>query len=120
MSKVIYFGVFFKQEDLPRVGTLENVICNPHITFEFRPERVPSDLLGQEISVTVVGYGNDGQNEGLAVKIPDEAAAHYKNDAQPHVTLSIATGAKAVNTKNLEFADIAPVTVTGTFGVFTK
>lgn len=121
MKKIIYyFGVFFDPEDLPIKGKLKNVICNPHITFEFLPEQVPSNLLGEKVTVTVIGYGNDGQNEGLTVKLPHYVEDYYKNNATPHITLSIAEGAKAVNTKNLVFTEIRPVTITGQFGIFTK
>lgn len=119
-----YFGVFFDQGANVRLfdpnncgKLLDNKIEDTHVTFAFNPseeDRLPKNLRNQKINVTVVGIGNDGNNHGYKVELPEEVKdLLYKNPAVPHITLSLAPGAKAKDTKNLDFKAIKPFTVIG-------
>lgn len=120
-----YTGCFFAPELLKR--SLENCtrqklakeIANPHVTFVYRPEEVPAMLFGQRVTVRAIGYGCDGENEALQVEFADlpDCLKPYTGDiAIPHITLSIAGSAKAVNSRYLDFKPIVPFPLTGIFG----
>ena len=102
---------------------LAHKIRDPHVTVAFRPgaDKILLDSLGSKASIRAVGYGNDGKNEGLLVEVFTEDSAIQKileerselddrtgesKKVPTHITLSIAEGAKAVNTKNLDFTPL--------------
>lgn len=99
-----FVGIFFPQFV---TGSLENKknAGGLHVTLAFRPsDDVWAQLesyINTEVEVEIVGYGNDGQNEGLLVEFN---SVPYFNNAPKHITLSTAKGAFPVNTKNLEFS----------------
>lgn len=125
----IYFGIFFDKNDVVEaagaVGTnrLARVIETPHITFAFRKE-MPAEfeaLLGSEVSVPVVGYANDGRNEGLEVTLDPSLLPMYNGASSVHVTVSVANGAKPVDTGKLRFAPVdSDLTLVGRFGYFNN
>lgn len=127
--KYRYIGCFFNKEylweSIKAVDTnpLYKVIEAPHITFKYRPEFVDESLFGEEIQVKVLGYGNDGQNEGLLVELHTENATltEMANSIEvQHITLSIGVDAEAVDTKYLDFTPIEPFYIVGHFGGFIK
>ena len=73
-------------------------------------------------------YANDGQNSGFQISLPKELENYYINYDEelntlkiPHVTASLSEGAKAVNTKNLEFIPLEkPIKIVGKFGLRIK
>ena len=99
-----FVGIFFA-DDIK--GTLANTDNKGglHVTLSYRPsEDIWAELkpyIGKEVEVKVVGYGNDGQNEGLLVEFD---GIPYYGAEKKHITLSIAEGAKAVNTGFLDFS----------------
>ena len=116
-SQYLYEGGFFSLQDIYSIPfikeqeRLSQTIEFPHITFAYKPEVFHTKLLGQAISVNAVAYGNDGLNEGLKVELvtaSPELAVLFEEIEIPHITLSIATGAKAVNTRFLDFKPIVP------------
>lgn len=120
-----YIALFIESEALYRQAAplrsnpLPRQIQHPHITFAFRPAAVDESLFGSKATVTVTGYGNDGQNEGLLVTPVIDREPLQKLAAAievPHITLALAPGAKAVNTRDLVFSPVAPFTLEGTFG----
>ena len=120
-----YIGCFFDAgrlyETLEKYRTdpLLNTIARPHVTFEYMPEVVCRELFGKEVTVVVTGYGNNGKNEGVRVSLysDDEGIkAMIEKIRVPHITLSVSEGAKAVNTADLEFYPVEPVSITGIFG----
>ena len=133
---VNYEGIFFEGESVDKIRFLEGeplarLIENLHCTFKYKPltNEIFDDLVGKEIEVTVVGYGNDGRNSGFEIELPPEIMEYYinydGNDSDklkvPHITVSLAKGAKAVDTAFLDFKKLAnPFKVTGRFGYFIK
>lgn len=125
----IYTGVFFnKQELLKKVDVLETerlarIITDPHVTFKFRPTMVDTSLFGEKVAVEVIGYGNDGKNEGLFVSLHTEntvLAEMAKEITVPHITVSVSTDGKPVDTGKLSFEPLSiPFTIEGIFGAFT-
>lgn len=139
-DQIVYAGLFFDPEEIysqfPQ-QRLAHRIRDPHVTTAYRPgvDKLFLNHLGSDAIIRVVGYGNDGQNEGLLVEIvaapqiikktleeqviPDGAGG-YK-PFPTHITLSIAEGAKAVNTRNLKFKRLeTPVYFTGIYKFFGK
>lgn len=125
MKNIKYIGCFFDYETVYQKAreTEENrlyrCIKHPHVTFEYRPQYVPYELFGSEITVKVVGYGCDGENEAFLVEFEGlsgeicELAASIKI---PHITLSVSKHGQSVNSYKLEFEPITPFTLTGIFG----
>ena len=126
--RFLYTGWFVEPEEIGQIAAelapqrLEKKIEYPHITLVFKPEQVNTELFGSKARITVTGYGNDGENEGVLVKVePEEETLRHAvlNLDTPHITLSIAEGAKAVNTRKLEFHSVEPVVLEGIFGGMT-
>lgn len=120
-----YIGCFIDYDALHKAiahlpqARLAKVIEHPHVTFAYRPDCVDTALFGEPIALTVVGYGNDGINEGLLVEVQTKNAvlqAMADDIAVPHITLSISEDGKAVNTAKLTFSPIAPFGLCGHFG----
>ena len=126
MAKIIYKGLFLDDEsarilvEAQRIK-LDSVIQNMHCTFQYRPEfEFPEEIVGKEYSVKVIGYGADDNNSGFQVELPQEIKQYYvnrktvKNGSEiprveeiiPHITVSIAQGAKPIDTGNLDFKKI--------------
>ena len=129
-----YEGLFFEGKDLEVIRSLEskpldNINDEIHCTFKYHPleDEVFNELVGKKFEIYIIGYGNDGKNSGFEIKLPKELEKYYINfDNEgnlkiPHITASLADGAKASNTKNLKFERFStPVKVTGTFGFWIK
>lgn len=101
----------------------ENDIQYPHVTFEYKPEKVNKSLFGERVHITIVGYGNDGENEGVKVRLESDNRAIQKMISQievPHITIAVSSGGKAVNTRYLDFRDIAPIELDGKYGGHAK
>lgn len=125
-DNVSYVGIFLPHID----GNLDKDIPNQHVTLAFKPDAEKFDVLlqhlGKGVEVEVIGYGNDGKNEGLLVNIPDTIP--YFGAEQKHITLSIDPKSSAVKTGFIPFdkpipEDIAsqlPDTLVGRIAVFTQ
>lgn len=125
-KSVSYIGVFTKHID----GKLDKDIPNQHITLAFQPdeeqfkELLP--LLGQDCAYKIIGYGNDGKNEGLHVVL--EPGIPYFGAEQQHITLSVSLDGKPVDTGALKFDEHIPMNVDvqdgaifiGQIGAFTR
>ncbi len=125
-DNVIYTGAFIDVATLHNainVGNrLEKLIENPHVTFQFRPETAPTPLFGEKVCVKVVGYGNDGKNEGLKVEVFADSQMLSKMAKEilvPHITISVSADGKPVDTAKLAFQPIEPFFLEMTFGAFT-
>lgn len=140
-DQVAYAGFFIGPEELYRLfpPSLSQKILSPHVTTAYRPDvtELFLDALGSSANIKIIGYANDGQNEGLLVEVEaenpeiqkflNERVAPDKNgELKPvptHITLSInkEEGAKAVNTRNLEFTTLdEPISISGTYKLFGK
>ena len=129
---VTYEGIFFEGDAAELIRFLEPVhlkrpIDKLHCTFKYRPSdnEVFDDIVGTEAEITIVGYGCDNNNSGFEITFPDELLPYYlncdKSDPSkvtiPHITVSLAEDAKAVNTKNLKFEKLStPIVVKGRLG----
>lgn len=126
--KYQYIGVFVSQEGIYAkvVGIgkrLAKLIKYPHVTFKYRPDAVDESVFGEEVKIKIVGYGNDGENEGLKVELFTEnpkLLSAIKEIEIPHITLSISNQGKAVNTRFLSFKDIEPFVIVGKYGGYLK
>ena len=140
-NQIIYTGLFIDPDEIYSKfpPTLSHKIRDPHVTISYRPgaEKVFLYALGSSANIRAVGYGNDGQNEGLLVEVmaDDPAIQKTLNDRMEpepdntgeikpvpiHITLSIAEGAEAVNTRNLDFKKLdTPIDLTGNYKLFRK
>lgn len=127
---VEYTGVFLERESLYTLvskkfgdSRLHQGVLYPHITFQYMPQTIRYDLFGEKAEFSVIGYGKDELNEGLLVEWQSGSLALKKEFAQiciPHITLSFSEYGHAVNTRYLDFRPIAPFTISGIFGGFTK
>ena len=125
----IYVGCFIRLRDFQnavkgiRKNPLENDIQDPHITFAYRPREVDQFLFGTSIKIKIVGYGNDGENEGLKVQLSSsEPHMQYMIDELeiPHITIAVSNEGKPVNTKRLIFEEIEPIELYGKYGGYAK
>jgi len=125
METYEYVGCFLDHATLAqavqslRTSPLKNEKRTPHVTFEYNPACVNTDLFGTPIRVTVTGYGNDGENEGLRVVLTSDDErinAVIRGIPVPHITLAVSDTALAVNTRYLHFEDVAPIQLTGAYG----
>ena len=111
----IYWGIF-----VPNCGgKLDKVIGWQHVTYGFKTE-YPEDIHGKPVDVKVVGYGNDGQNEAYLVMLPKWTKDIYSGSDVKHITLSVAHGAKPVDSCKLTFEPLEPFILEGVFGYFDK
>ncbi len=131
-----YEGLFFDKDTVELIHLLETNMLDEvndeiHCTFKYKPtkEEVFNEIVGKRFEVFLIGYGNDGMNSGFQIALPDELIPYYINyDEQnlntlkvPHITASLVKGAKASNTKNLEFTPLEkPIKIIGKFGYWIK
>lgn len=120
-----YIGCFFSANELLeklkpyRRKPLERTISEPHVTFIYKPNEVDECLFGTDIHVTIIGYGNDGKNEGVKVSLSSDNPKlqnMIEKIEVPHITISVGLGAEAVNTRNLVFTPISEIQITGKYG----
>lgn len=129
-STVIYHGLFFDMDDVQQTAAeiagkerLSRAIQDPHITYGFR-QKMSSDFIEQlgkptQTLTKIIGYGNDGKNEGFLVALGDSDKAMVGNTENMHVTISVAEKAKPVNTRFIEFKPIEKeVGLAGRLGYF--
>lgn len=130
---ILYEGLFFNDKNSNILRSLDfnklnNKINNLHLTFKFTPneDELFNELLGKTYTIEIIGYGNDGNNAGLQVKLPDELIEYYINKDDdniriPHITTSISDGNKAINTHKLKFIKLdKPIKVQGTFAYYVQ
>lgn len=127
--KFYYIGLFFDFDVFRsavaslRRNPLSSDIKYPHVTFEYKPEEVDTSLFGNVLKIKIVGYGNDGKNEGVKVELSsDEPALQtlIEKISVPHITIALSDGAQAVNTKYIEFEPVEAIELYGTYGGFAE
>lgn len=125
----VYVGCFVRFENFQsairhiRKNPLENDIQDPHITFAYKPKEVVQSLFGEKIHIIIVGYGNDGLNEGLKVQLRADNPAIQSMIDQievPHITIAVSSEGKPVHTKNLDFENINPIEMEGKYGGYAR
>ena len=109
-EKTFYAGLFVNREELYQKAPahLEHAIEKPHVTTKFAPEAIDLhlDQLGSGAKIIAIGYGNNGKNEGLLVKVEaDDPIIQAAVDKlrNPHITLSYSEGAHPKDTAALDF-----------------
>ena len=123
-----YTGILFNGEDeyrLRRIGSpLDKPIEHLHVTVQYKPKNPHRHLFGEKVSVQVIGYNKSQKNEGLQVRVRalgnPELQELLDQIPLPHITLSIAHNAKAVDTRYLPFEPIEPIELMGTFGALVE
>ena len=82
------------------------------------------EQLGTGARIIAEGYGNDGKNEGLLVRIEaDDPVIQEACDKLkvPHITLSVSEGAKPQDTDKLDFKPLdKPFEIKGEYGLFSQ
>lgn len=125
----IYIGCFVnRQELLEKVqpfadSRLHKIIENPHVTFAYRPDNVDETLFGKMVSIRVMGYANNGHNEGVKVELSSDDPAIREMAAKikvPHITLSVSETGESVDTWALDFRETEPFEISGIFGGVTE
>lgn len=126
MTKVIYKGFFIDEPSAMLLKEFEGSnrlikdIPNQHVTFAFRPEELfPLAIMGKSFTLLIVGYGNNGENSGFKVALPEELIPYYRGADTIHITTSLSETGKAMNTRHLDFTAITPFEVTGQLGYYT-
>lgn len=106
-----YCALFVPEHEemkLKKGVALEKDVLNKHVTYSFGVSKEEAEAimpLGTVVEVTVTGYAMNTENAGYRVKEP----AMYENSKNgvtgvtPHITTSLSSTGKAVNTCNLEF-----------------
>lgn len=124
-----YIGCFLPKDQLARyvekvsTGHLVRIIGTPHVTFLFEPDHVNEKLFGEKVWIKVIGYGNNGANEGLLVNIyaeNKEILSMVEKIKVPHITLSIAENSRSYDTRYLDFYNIDPFMLEGIFGGYRR
>lgn len=115
---VVYEGFFFKNLG----GMLKSVVEHQHMTTQFMPTFYHTIMYGKKAKFKVVGYANDGKNEGLKIVMiegDEKMRALYGLAPNPHITLSVSEEGKPIDTGDLNFYEIenGPV-LEGVFGGF--
>lgn len=129
--KILYTGLFVDSRELHEkiknisgAGRLEQTVPNPHVTLTYyreQPETLAYNLIGKIYDIEIIGYACDGKNEGVKVRLikpTKDLEATIEEDRTLHITISLADGARAVDTGKLNFEKIDPIRLTGVFGVF--
>jgi hypothetical protein len=117
------FHVFQNAINGIRSNPLKNDIQYPHITFAYRPNEVDQSLFGTTIQFHIVGYGNNGKNEGVKVELSSSEPALQRMIEKlqtPHITIAVSSRGKPVDTRMLHFKEIEPITLTGEYGGYSK
>ena len=111
-------------------GCLEKGIPDQHITMAYRPDpdkfKEVLPFVGTTQHFEVIGYGNDGKNEGFLVELKSHVP--YYGAEQQHITLSVSQDGKPVDTFKLDFNKPIPPEyciqigdiLEGQVGVFTN
>ena len=153
-DEIIYTGLFFDPDELydkfpPSLVSKPGAtrIRDPHVTVTYLGKGDPSnadpnvkaskvflDSLGSNVTFRIIGYGNNGQNEGLEVEIIHADDSEIQETLQKrveldengekkpvimHITTALAEGAKAYDTKDLDFKPLeTPVMISGVYKFF--
>lgn len=128
-SKYLYVGLFLTEDQAQRIYShvgghrLPKTVDSPHVTLAFEPTGAREELFGKLVPFEVIGYGNDGVNEGALVKLGDidtELLSVASERPTHHITLSLARGGRAVDTGSLPFSPIEPLCLEAPYGGCTR
>lgn len=125
-KKTFYAGIFVDKDELygKAEPTLKNTVENPHVTTNFKPDetQLHIDSLGSEAKIFAIGYGDNGKNQGLLVRVEaDDPAIQEAIDKleKPHITLSYSDDSHPKDTVDLDFEPIEEqFEIDGDYGLF--
>lgn len=129
-----FTGLFFTGEEEQKLIRLEPIrlIRCPrsfHCTFGYKPSHEDiirfNEIVGETGTVLVDGHGQDEDNTGYRIIIPQEFREYFRNYDKngilkvPHITMSLSDKGRAVNTCYLDFNKLVePFEISGKFGFF--
>ena len=130
MSRLLYSGIFFDNESKNVILSLDKNKLDIipkwyHVTFGYLEEnnKILNDIVGNDITIKIIGFKNNGKNSGLLVEIPDEYKKYYNHYDEnnnliiPHITLSISKDSNNRYTKDLKYELFnKPIIISGKFG----
>jgi len=125
-KKAIYSAIFLdaeSQQKLKAVAHLEKVFCH-HLTLAFKPSssHVEALPMGEEVSLEVVCFGDDGRAQAAGCHIRGEVIDFCSNE-KPHITISCAEGVSPVHSNELVFDQFVEpygrLQLKGRVGIFT-
>ena len=106
-----YDAICFDKQDIENLlkeknlesGVLDKLPESYHLTIQFHGRKKPSseqlqslsEIYGKPVEVKILGYANDGKNEGFLCE------GHQKDGRPFHITLSISEDGKAVDTGHI-------------------
>ena len=128
IPKINYVGLF------PNVDNYTSSLTpvrNKHIMIEFLGssensiDRLPQVLkglkLGQVFSLTALGYGNNGTNEGYKLEVPEELEGiMYKGNRICYMTTGLEKNGKERDTKMIDFVGVRPTKTLFRLGISTS
>jgi hypothetical protein len=126
VKKPIYYAVFLTDKshsdllkwwvDVVNIPILDQPFAH-HMTVKFKPTEEDviafSPIIGQEVKLQVVGYAAD--DKGQAVLVNSELKS---NNANPHITISCATGITPVYSNELLSSGLTTINGPTLIGVF--
>ena len=122
MSKgIILYEGFFLGDDNRIEGSLKNQLYNQHITSEYMPKDPHPSLYGKQVTVEILGYGNNKNVEGYSVKLtsddPDIQALINKIE-KPCIPTSLSDIGEAQDAVKLSYYPMVhkQEKITATFG----
>ena len=117
-----YIGIFLTPESraelLMKFPAKFNKVNADHVTLIFRPtmQEIGLYTIGEQVLIPVIGYAKDDKGQAILVDI-----SNTKNK-NPHITISISDGTKAVYSNELLEKNIIEkvenFTLNGVIGIF--
>ena len=130
--KINYLGLF---PNVDNFNTSLNSVRVKHVMLEFLggaedaekrvQELIKGHKLGQQYSLTALGFGKSSTNEGFKLEVPEELEdLMYKGNRVCYMTTGLSKTGKERDTKQLDFVGVRPAKIlfrlgiSTTFGVF--
>jgi len=128
VPKINYLGLFPNVDNFTASLT---PVRNKHVMIEFlgnneRAEERLAELtkevkLGQVFSLTALGYGKNGTNEGYKLEVPEELESlMYKGNRVCYMTTGLEKNGKDKDTKLIDFVGVRPTKTLFRLGISTS
>jgi hypothetical protein len=89
-KKASYVGIFLDSASKGRLieefSLKHDKVKNDHVTLAFKPSPEMMSLIGQRVSMSVVGYAEDDKGQAVVISLPPEIP--YLGKSMPHVTIT--------------------------------
>lgn len=130
MCRYEYTAVFIDKAQLESLTEFDRVrlqeeVKYMHMITEYLPDSVRTELFGTPVRLYIDGQGNNWMNQGLHVGRIRTSSHQIMRDfgdiEVPHITVSVAAGAKKKDTRYLDFKPFkSGVWIDGIYGGFSK